>query len=37
MKWCNQYNCFCKDAKEITDSMGDCDYECEGCEEAVEI
>jgi hypothetical protein len=37
MKWCNQYNCFCSEVEEITEGMGCCDYECYGCEEAVEI
>lgn len=37
MEWCNHYNCWCSDAEEITDGMGDCDYSCEGCEECEEI
>jgi hypothetical protein len=37
MKWCNHYNCWCNDAEDITDGMGDCDYECNGCEDCEEI
>jgi hypothetical protein len=28
------YNCWCSDAKDITDGKGDCDYNCNGCEES---
>lgn len=37
MKWCNHYNCWCSDAKEITDGLGDCDYGCNGCNDAEEV
>jgi len=37
MKWCNYYNCWCSDAKEITDGEGDCDYDCRGCEGSEDI
>lgn len=37
MKWCNQYQCWCSDAEEITDGMGDCDYDCRDCPEAEEV
>lgn len=36
MKWCNHYNCWCSDAEEITDGLGDCDYDCKGCDNAEE-
>lgn len=36
-KWCNFYNCWCSDAEEITDGLGDCDYDCRGCDDCEEI
>ena len=36
-QWCNQYNCWCSDAKEITDGLGDCEYNCKGCELSEDI
>ncbi len=36
-KWCNFYSCWCDDAEDITDGVGDCDYNCKDCEECQEI
>lgn len=36
-KWCNHYDCWASDAKDITDGMGDCDYDCYDCEDCEEV
>ncbi|GAB6170601.1 hypothetical protein JCM15765_08760 [Paradesulfitobacterium aromaticivorans] len=36
-KWCNYYGCWCSDAKDITDGLGDCDYNCQDCDYCEEI
>lgn len=36
-KWCNHYNCWCSDAEDITDGTGDCDYDCNDCDECESI
>lgn len=36
-KWCNHYCCWVTDAKDITDGMGDCDYDCYDCEDCEEV
>lgn len=36
-RWCSYYNCWCSDAKEITDGEGDCDYNCNNCVNKEEV
>ncbi|UZW13217.1 hypothetical protein OSC52_15375 [Clostridium pasteurianum] len=36
-RWCNHYNCWCSDAEDITDNIGDCDYDCSCCDDMEEI
>lgn len=36
-RWCDRCGCWCSDAEDITDGMGDCDYECSYCEDCEEV
>lgn len=36
-KWCVLYCCWCSNAEDITDGMGGCDYNCNGCEYAENV
>ena len=35
--WCGLYGCWANEAEDITEGMGACDYECNGCEESEEV
>lgn len=39
MKWCNLYNCWCDDVKDVIDEtyVEVCDYDCKSCDECEEI
>lgn len=37
MNWCNKYQCWCDEAEDITENMGDCDYDCRGCPEVDKV
>jgi hypothetical protein len=37
IQWCNYYNCWCDEVREVTDRCYECDLECDGCEDMEEI